>query len=327
MCSPGITFYQHGDFEGWSAHVGPGSHCLSELKEEGFVNDDMSAMIVDEGFQVVLFENDGFKGWKAGPFPEGRYTCQDLQEMDSHFKNDRCSSCKVKFVGGDDVDFEDVVDDLTHDFKSGLMDVMDKLKDGMGASLIDEARPGIIEEATSELAEKIVEIVEEHIGDSDSSHDSDMVSDIEDEIEDFLKGIKTLKKKNKRKKHSRKLVRSKMAELVDILGGDDSCSSEESDADSEDYDEDIDEAILLAKKQKKKVKKLKRKKKELKAYKGTCETIGEMVGVEEEDSSDGSDSEGDEEDEEEEQEEYEEELIMQIQYVPSPDLNALVATY
>lgn len=56
------TFYQHCDYNGWSASVGAGSLNLGSLYSAGFVNDDASSVRVAPGYEAVLYQDDNFTG-------------------------------------------------------------------------------------------------------------------------------------------------------------------------------------------------------------------------------------------------------------------------
>lgn len=54
--------FQHCNFDGYAVSLPPGRYDLNELQRRGMRNDDLSAIQVARGFEVVLFEHAGFRG-------------------------------------------------------------------------------------------------------------------------------------------------------------------------------------------------------------------------------------------------------------------------
>jgi hypothetical protein len=54
--------YQHGDFSGWCAQFPEGDYTLGDAQKRGFKNDDMSSIVVAEGYEVELFQHGDFGG-------------------------------------------------------------------------------------------------------------------------------------------------------------------------------------------------------------------------------------------------------------------------
>ena len=87
------TIYQHCNYGGYSASLNPGSYTLSQLQSLGVVNDDISSIKVQSGFQVTMYQHDNFTGntlTKSG---------DDACLVDDGF-NDDVSSLVVSAVGG-----------------------------------------------------------------------------------------------------------------------------------------------------------------------------------------------------------------------------------
>jgi hypothetical protein len=59
---PKATAYQHCNYGGWAASLEARSYKLADLQTLGFRNDDMSALRVTQGYEVVLYEHDNFGG-------------------------------------------------------------------------------------------------------------------------------------------------------------------------------------------------------------------------------------------------------------------------
>ena len=58
----GCKVYQDDDFGGWCAFFPEGDYTLGEAQKRGFKNDDMSSIIVEEGYEVELFQHGDFGG-------------------------------------------------------------------------------------------------------------------------------------------------------------------------------------------------------------------------------------------------------------------------
>jgi len=57
-----VKFYSFCDYRGVEVELGAGDYRLSELKEAGINNNDISSIRVPRGFKVTVFENDFFRG-------------------------------------------------------------------------------------------------------------------------------------------------------------------------------------------------------------------------------------------------------------------------
>jgi len=60
--SAGAKFYSFCDYRGVEVELGAGDYRLSDLKEAGINNNDISSIKVPRGFKVTAYENDFFRG-------------------------------------------------------------------------------------------------------------------------------------------------------------------------------------------------------------------------------------------------------------------------
>lgn len=58
----GATVYQHADFKGNAATFALGDYDYKAFIAAGARNDDVSSIIVNEGFVATLYEDGGFSG-------------------------------------------------------------------------------------------------------------------------------------------------------------------------------------------------------------------------------------------------------------------------
>jgi hypothetical protein len=56
------TLYQHCNHTGYAVGLPVGSYTLSQLQSRGVVNDDISSIRVQSGYQIRLYQNDNFTG-------------------------------------------------------------------------------------------------------------------------------------------------------------------------------------------------------------------------------------------------------------------------
>ncbi len=57
-----VSLFQHCDFGGYSVGLQEGSYTMSQLLSLGFVDNDISSLKVQEGYQIRLYEHDNFTG-------------------------------------------------------------------------------------------------------------------------------------------------------------------------------------------------------------------------------------------------------------------------
>lgn len=57
-----IAIYQHCNFDGYGIEIGTGYWNMGELIDNGMINDDISAVAVDPGYQVTLFADANWSG-------------------------------------------------------------------------------------------------------------------------------------------------------------------------------------------------------------------------------------------------------------------------
>lgn len=57
-----VSLFQHCDFGGYSVALQEGSYTMSQLQSLGFVDNDISSLKVQEGYQIRLYEHDNFTG-------------------------------------------------------------------------------------------------------------------------------------------------------------------------------------------------------------------------------------------------------------------------
>lgn len=89
---PGVaTVFQHCNYGGYSASLPEGRYTLAALQAKGVVNDDLSSLRVNAGYQVTLYQDDNFLG------PSVTRT-SDSACLTSDGFNDRASSIVVSKV-------------------------------------------------------------------------------------------------------------------------------------------------------------------------------------------------------------------------------------
>ena len=86
--NPVATFYSDIDYKGKAVDLPEGEFLLSSLQSYGITNDDISSLKVKSGFNVVVYENDGFGGKSKS------YTASTAN-MGSEW-NDQVSSIKIE---------------------------------------------------------------------------------------------------------------------------------------------------------------------------------------------------------------------------------------
>ncbi|MBO9203751.1 MULTISPECIES: Ig-like domain-containing protein [Niastella] len=59
---PGVTVYKHCDFGGYAINLPIGSYTLSQLMALGAVNDDISSLKVNSGYEAILYQDNNFAG-------------------------------------------------------------------------------------------------------------------------------------------------------------------------------------------------------------------------------------------------------------------------
>merc|ERR1711998_528144 len=93
-CTGSVATWQH-NFGGWKASFPRGKYTLSQAKQRGFKNDDMSSIEVPAGCVATVWQHN-FGGWHA-TFPAGKYTLSQAKQRG--FKNDDASSIVVNDAG------------------------------------------------------------------------------------------------------------------------------------------------------------------------------------------------------------------------------------
>jgi hypothetical protein len=84
-----VTVYKHCDFGGYAVSLPTGDFTLDQLKAKGALNDDLSSIKVDKGYQVQLFEHADFTGETF--ILTANSTCLGKW-------NDRISSIKISMI-------------------------------------------------------------------------------------------------------------------------------------------------------------------------------------------------------------------------------------
>lgn len=56
------TVYQHCNYAGYGVALPEGSYTLAQLQARGIVNNDLSSLRINAGYQVTLYDNDNFTG-------------------------------------------------------------------------------------------------------------------------------------------------------------------------------------------------------------------------------------------------------------------------
>lgn len=87
--SKSVILYQHCDYGGYSAILGPGRYSLKDLQAMGIKNDDISSVKVTGGATAKLYEDDNYKGRLL-------QTTTDLKCLVNNRFNDTLSSVIVE---------------------------------------------------------------------------------------------------------------------------------------------------------------------------------------------------------------------------------------
>ena len=83
------TVYKDCNYGGYAVNLTAGNYTLSQLQAKGIVNDDISSLKVNSGYEIVLYNNDNFSG--SSIIVGGNDTCL----VDNGF-NDVTSSLRVR---------------------------------------------------------------------------------------------------------------------------------------------------------------------------------------------------------------------------------------
>lgn len=62
VAAQSVSLYRDCNYGGGGANLGAGKYNIRQLRGVGLFNDDISSMIVDEGFAIVYYEDANFKG-------------------------------------------------------------------------------------------------------------------------------------------------------------------------------------------------------------------------------------------------------------------------
>ena len=57
-----VTLYQHCNYGGYAVGLNPGSYSVGQLQALGVANDDISSLRIQSGYQVTMYQHDGFSG-------------------------------------------------------------------------------------------------------------------------------------------------------------------------------------------------------------------------------------------------------------------------
>ena len=87
----GAVLYADG-FSGWSVRFTAGQYESDAIVAKGGRNNQVSSIVVDEGFEATLYGNDAFSGW-AVKFTAGRYDLDAIIAKGG--RNDDASSLHV----------------------------------------------------------------------------------------------------------------------------------------------------------------------------------------------------------------------------------------
>ncbi len=83
------TVYQHCAYGGYAITLPVGNYSLGQLQAKGLVNDDISSLKVQSGYEIVVYQHDGFGGTSL------TFSADDDCLVDNGF-NDFVSSIKVR---------------------------------------------------------------------------------------------------------------------------------------------------------------------------------------------------------------------------------------
>lgn len=105
-----VTLYEHCGYGGYSAVLSEGSYTLSQLQALGVVNDDISSIQVQNGYEVTMYQHHDFTGNSL--VKSGDDWCLD----DDGF-NDDISSLVVSQTGGARMHAETLLDEIKTETK------------------------------------------------------------------------------------------------------------------------------------------------------------------------------------------------------------------
>lgn len=63
--SHAVALYQHCDYQGYQVALAPGRYSLSQLQALGMQDNDVSSLVVNEGYELRFYQNDGFSGYRS----------------------------------------------------------------------------------------------------------------------------------------------------------------------------------------------------------------------------------------------------------------------
>jgi len=75
VAAQSVSLYRDCGYEGGGATLGAGKYDMDQLASVGLKNDDISSMIVDEGFAIVYYEDTGFSGVERIVFGPAEVSC------------------------------------------------------------------------------------------------------------------------------------------------------------------------------------------------------------------------------------------------------------
>ena len=88
-----VSLYRDCGYDGGGASLGAGRYDMNDLASLGLRNDDISSMIVDDGFAIVYYEDAGFSGVERLIFGPMEMPC-----LISDGSNDKISSFIIEVV-------------------------------------------------------------------------------------------------------------------------------------------------------------------------------------------------------------------------------------
>ncbi|UYZ63104.1 RICIN domain-containing protein [Hymenobacter weizhouensis] len=91
------TFFKNCNYDGTAVALPVGDYTISQLQSRGILNDDLSSVRVSSGYEVQLFENDGFAG--ASLTLTADNSCLVNNALGSGNWNDKVTSLKVRAAG------------------------------------------------------------------------------------------------------------------------------------------------------------------------------------------------------------------------------------
>ncbi|MFA0814030.1 carbohydrate-binding protein [Microbulbifer epialgicus] len=87
------TLYQDCKYGGYAVGLDVGSYTLSQLRAKGLNNDDISSVVVQPGYRVIMYQNDNFSGTAV-------IKSADVSCLTGEGFNDQLSSIVVEPIGG-----------------------------------------------------------------------------------------------------------------------------------------------------------------------------------------------------------------------------------